>query len=168
MGSVRPETSAFGVPDRLTTLELGYVGLREAELRDEVPLAEADPASRPRQTKASLTRRRELRVSPPQWDKQCWLAPAVPMASGVIDLPAVLATPPVFRPVMRVCLAERYTVRWRRGDTVAYVFAEREAAEGDGTVGVIATIPVSKTGWTDVAEVRAVATRWLRERARAA
>lgn len=74
----------------------------------------------------------------------------------------------VFRPVMRVCLAEGYTVRWRRGEGVAYVFADRQAGDGDGTAGAIDTIPVSKTGWTDVAEVRTVAARWLRERARAA
>lgn len=72
-----------------------------------------------------------------------------------------------FRPVMRIRLAEGYTVRWRRADGVAYVFADREAADGHGTVGAIDTIPVSKTGWTDAAEVRAVAARWLRERARA-
>lgn len=72
----------------------------------------------------------------------------------------------VFRPVMRVCLADGCTVRWCRGDAVAYVFSDRQAS--DGETGAIDTIPVSKTGWTDVAEVRTVAVRWLRERARAA
>lgn len=74
----------------------------------------------------------------------------------------------VFRQVMRVRLAEGYTVRWRRGDAAAYVFADRQAGDGDGTAGAIDSIPVSQTGWTDVGEVRTVATRWLRERARAA
>lgn len=69
----------------------------------------------------------------------------------------------VARLVMRVYLAEGYTIRWGRGDAAAYVFADREAGDGDRVVGVIDTIPVSKTGWTDAAEVRTVATRWLRE-----
>jgi hypothetical protein len=68
------------------------------------------------------------------------------------------------RVVMWVYLPEGYTIRWRRGDAAAYVFADREAGDGDRVVGVIDTIPVSKTGWTDAAEVKAVATRWLRER----
>lgn len=68
------------------------------------------------------------------------------------------------RLVMRVYLTEGYTIRWRRGDPVAYVFADRQAADGDPTLGAIDTIPVSKTGWTDAVEVRAVGTRWLRER----
>ncbi len=67
------------------------------------------------------------------------------------------------RLVMRVYLAEGYTIRWRRGDAAAYVFADREAGDGDRVARSIDTIPVSKTGWTDAVEVRAVATRWLRE-----
>lgn len=58
---------------------------------------------------------------------------------------------------MRVYLPEGYTIRWRRGDAAAYVFADREAGDGDRIAGVIDTIPVSKTGWTDAAEVRTVA-----------
>ncbi|MGH3920370.1 MAG: hypothetical protein ACRDSG_15240 [Pseudonocardiaceae bacterium] len=74
----------------------------------------------------------------------------------------------MFRPVMRVYLAAGYTIRWRRGDGVAYVFADREACDGDRVVGAIDMIPVSKAGWTDAVEVRAVAARWLREPARTA
>lgn len=70
----------------------------------------------------------------------------------------------VARLVMRVYLPDGYIIRWRRGDAAAYVFADREAGDGDLVVGAIDTVPVSKTGWTDGAEVRAVATRWLRER----
>ncbi|MGH3814127.1 MAG: hypothetical protein ACRDUV_17035 [Pseudonocardiaceae bacterium] len=70
--------------------------------------------------------------------------------------------------MMWVYLAEGYTIRWRRGDAVAYVFADREAGDSDRVVGAIDTIPVSKTGWTDAIEVRAVAARWLRERTRTA
>lgn len=33
----------------------------------------------------------------------------------------------VFQPVMWVYLTDGYTVRWRRGDDVAYVFADRQA-----------------------------------------
>ncbi|MGH4013744.1 MAG: hypothetical protein ACRDSL_07375 [Pseudonocardiaceae bacterium] len=66
----------------------------------------------------------------------------------------------VFQPVMWVYLADGYTIRWRRGDDVAYVFADRQASEG--AIGAIDTIPVSKTGWTDISDVRMVATRWLR------
>ncbi|MGH3547995.1 MAG: hypothetical protein ACRDQU_07745 [Pseudonocardiaceae bacterium] len=65
----------------------------------------------------------------------------------------------MFRPVMRVYLADGYTIRWRRGDAVAYVFADREASDSDRVAGAIDTIPVSKTGWTDTVEVRAVAVR---------
>ncbi|MGH8879627.1 MAG: hypothetical protein ACRD0P_20140 [Stackebrandtia sp.] len=53
-----------------------------------------------------------------------------------------------------------YTFRWRRGDAVAYVFADQQ--NGDETWGAIDTIPVSKTGWTDIADVRQIATRWRR------
>jgi hypothetical protein len=72
------------------------------------------------------------------------------------------------RLVMRVYLTEGYTIRWRRGDAVAYVFADRQAGDGDRTLGAIDTIVVSKTGWTDAVEVRAVAARWLRGRVRVA
>ncbi|MGH3430418.1 MAG: hypothetical protein ACRDQZ_23095 [Mycobacteriales bacterium] len=73
-----------------------------------------------------------------------------------------------FRPVMRVYLAQGYTIRWRRGDALAYVFADRESGDGEGVAGAIDTIPVSKTGWTDASEVRALADRWRRERGRVA
>ena len=68
----------------------------------------------------------------------------------------------VFQPVMWVYLADGCTVRWRRGDDVAYVFADRQASDGAGTVSAIDTIPVSKNGWTDIVDVRMVATRWRR------
>ena len=60
------------------------------------------------------------------------------------------------------------TIRWRRGDDVAYVFSGRQLEtypdEQSGT-GVLATIAVSPKGWTDLAEVRRVGQRWLRSRA---
>lgn len=67
-----------------------------------------------------------------------------------------------FKPVMCVRLLEGYTVRWRRGDAVAYVFADQQT--GEETTSAIDTIPVSRSGWTDITDVRQVATRWLRTR----
>lgn len=65
-----------------------------------------------------------------------------------------------FKPVMSIHLPEGYTIRWRRGDAVAYVFADQQT--GDETTNAIDTIPVSRTGWTDITDVRQVAARWLR------
>lgn len=54
------------------------------------------------------------------------------------------------------------TIRWKRGDRVAYVLEGRRI--GDYTMtGILATIPVLPAGWTDLAEVRSVGRRWARE-----
>lgn len=45
------------------------------------------------------------------------------------------------RLVMRVCLTEGYTIRWRRGNAVAYVSADRQAGDGGAILGAIGTIP---------------------------
>jgi hypothetical protein len=58
-----------------------------------------------------------------------------------------------------VRLEGRYTIRWRRGDTVAYVLGAQQIGD-HGMAGVVDTIPVSPTGWTDLAEVRHVGQRW--------
>ncbi len=61
-----------------------------------------------------------------------------------------------------------YTIRWERGDQVAYVFAGKQAEtypDKPLTVPVLATIPVSASGWVDLAQIRLVAERWLRTRA---
>lgn len=63
---------------------------------------------------------------------------------------------------MWIHLPGEYTVRWRRGDAVAYVFADRHTGDSQDTHGTIDTIPVSKTGWSDIADVRLIADRWLR------
>lgn len=56
-----------------------------------------------------------------------------------------------------------FTVRWRRGDPVAYVLGGKRI--GDHGMGeVLDTIPVVPTGWTDLADVRQLGRRWGRER----
>jgi len=56
-----------------------------------------------------------------------------------------------------------YTIRWRRGDAVAYVLSGKKLGD-HGMAEVLGTIPVSPAGWTDLAEVRALGRRWVRER----
>lgn len=58
-----------------------------------------------------------------------------------------------------------YTIRWQRGDHVAYVFAGEQMTtypDKPLTVPVLATIPVPSSGWTDLAQIRFVGERWLR------
>ena len=54
------------------------------------------------------------------------------------------------------------TIRWCRGDTVAYVLRGCRIGE-HMTTGVLDTILVTPTGWTDLAEVRLVGRRWVRQ-----
>ena len=61
-----------------------------------------------------------------------------------------------------VQLEGRYTIRWRRGDPVAHVLAGQQL-DDHGMAGVLETIPVSPSGWTDLAEVRLIGQRWLRQ-----
>ncbi|MGH3815482.1 MAG: hypothetical protein ACRDUV_24030 [Pseudonocardiaceae bacterium] len=63
-------------------------------------------------------------------------------------------------PVGWVQLPDGYTIRWRRGDPVAHVLVGQQL-DNHGTAGVLATIPVSPSGWTDLAQVRLVGQRWL-------
>lgn len=61
-----------------------------------------------------------------------------------------------------------YTVRWRRGDPVAHVLAGQRM-DNHGTAGVVDTVPVPPSGWTDLAEVRQLGQRWWqRQRAQRA
>ncbi|MGH3941086.1 MAG: hypothetical protein ACRDTG_21090 [Pseudonocardiaceae bacterium] len=54
------------------------------------------------------------------------------------------------------------TVRWRRGEPLAYVLDGKRI--GDHTLaGVLDTIPAPPTGWTDLADLRLAAQRWLRQ-----
>jgi hypothetical protein len=59
---------------------------------------------------------------------------------------------------------EGYTIRWRRGDPVAYVLHGHRIGDHTTTAGVLDTIPVAPTGWTDLAEIRSLGQRWLRQR----
>jgi hypothetical protein len=65
-------------------------------------------------------------------------------------------------PVGWVHVGDGYTVRWRRGDPVAYVL-DGERTGDHGMAGVLDTISVSPAGWTDLAEIRQVGQRWRRQ-----
>jgi hypothetical protein len=57
------------------------------------------------------------------------------------------------------------TIRWQRGDKVAYIFEGKQTeAHPDEGVGVLATIPVSSTGWTDLADVKLAGENWVKEK----
>ncbi|MGH3871333.1 MAG: hypothetical protein ACRDSR_07430 [Pseudonocardiaceae bacterium] len=58
-----------------------------------------------------------------------------------------------------VQLEGRCTVRWRRGEPVAYVLGAQQVGD-HGMAGVVDTIPVSRSGWTNLAEVRQAGQRW--------
>ncbi len=55
-----------------------------------------------------------------------------------------------------------YTIRWRRGDAVAYVLSGKKLGD-HGMADVLDTIPVLPAGWTDLAEIRLLGQRWLRQ-----
>ena len=59
--------------------------------------------------------------------------------------------------------ADGFTIRWRRGEPVAYVLEGKWLGDHSATA-TLGTIPVTPTGWTDLAEVRLVGERWLRAR----
>lgn len=65
-------------------------------------------------------------------------------------------------PVGWVQLPGGYTIRWRRGDPAAHVLPS-EQTDDHGMAGVLATIAVSPTGWTDLAEIHQLGQRWLRQ-----
>ena len=56
-----------------------------------------------------------------------------------------------------------FTIRWRRGDPVAYVF-QGQQLDNHATAGVLDTIAVPSAGWTDLAQIRQVGQRWLQRR----
>ena len=62
-------------------------------------------------------------------------------------------------PIAWHCHKGRFTVRWRRGEEVAYVLTGRRM-DDRGMTEVIDTIAVRTDGWTDAVEVRALADRW--------
>jgi FtsP/CotA-like multicopper oxidase with cupredoxin domain len=55
-----------------------------------------------------------------------------------------------------------FTIRWKKGDTVAYVLSGRR--DDHGMHDLLDTIPVLPQGWTDQAEVRQLGERWVRAR----
>lgn len=69
---------------------------------------------------------------------------------------------PKAAPIGWVSLDVGYTIRWRRGEPVAYVLDGRQMVN-QGTADVLGTIPVPTSGWTDLAEVRLTGQRWLRK-----
>jgi hypothetical protein len=56
-----------------------------------------------------------------------------------------------------------FTIRWRRGDRVAYVLHGQRIGD-HGMADVLGTIPVLPAGWTDLAEIRLLGQRWVRGR----
>jgi hypothetical protein len=53
-----------------------------------------------------------------------------------------------------------FTIRWRRGDPVAYVLAGKRL-DDHGMTDVLDTIPVPVTGWTNLTEIRTLGERLL-------
>lgn len=56
-----------------------------------------------------------------------------------------------------------FTIRWRRGEQVAYVLSGHRLGD-HGMAEVLGTIPVLPAGWTDLAELRTLGQRWIRAR----
>jgi hypothetical protein len=56
-----------------------------------------------------------------------------------------------------------FTIRWRRGDPVAYVLSGQRV-DDQAVTDVLGTIPVLPAGWTDLAEIRSLRRRWVRHR----
>lgn len=55
------------------------------------------------------------------------------------------------------------TIRWQRGASVAYVLDGRRIGDHATGAGVLATIPATPAGWTDLTEIRLLGQRWLRQ-----
>ncbi|MGH8603494.1 MAG: hypothetical protein ACREXR_12205 [Gammaproteobacteria bacterium] len=57
------------------------------------------------------------------------------------------------------------TIRWQRGDNVAYIFkGKRLETHPNETLRaeLLATIPVSSKGWTDLADVKLAGENWVK------
>ncbi len=59
--------------------------------------------------------------------------------------------------------ADGFTIRWKRGDQVAYMLSGQRLGD-HGMTEVLGTIPVLPVGWTDLAELRTLGQRWMRAR----
>lgn len=53
-----------------------------------------------------------------------------------------------------------YTIRWRRGDSVAYVLVGKQL-DSHAVTDVLTTVQVPSQGWIDMEHVRAHGQRWL-------
>lgn len=58
---------------------------------------------------------------------------------------------------------EGFTIRWRRGEPVAYVLHGRRIGNHATVDGVLAAIPATSTGWTDLTDIRSLGSRWLQQ-----
>ena len=59
------------------------------------------------------------------------------------------------------------TIRWQRGDNVAYIFEGKQLEtypDEPLRVEVLATIPVLPKGWTDLAHARRTGENWVKTR----
>jgi hypothetical protein len=61
------------------------------------------------------------------------------------------------------------TIRWLRGDKVAYIFEGKQLeaySDKPSMTEVLATIPVSSKGWTDIADVKLAGENWVKAKRR--
>lgn len=56
---------------------------------------------------------------------------------------------------------EGITIRWRRGEPVAYVLEGKWVGDHTAT-GILDKIVVGPAGWTDLTEIQLLGQRWLR------
>ena len=54
------------------------------------------------------------------------------------------------------------TIRWQRGDTVAYIFEGKHLDTYPDEPLKLDTIPVLPKGWTDIAHVRRTGENWVK------
>lgn len=78
------------------------------------------------------------------------------------------AAAPAYRPTAWAYLTSGdYTIRWQRGDDVAYIFEGKQfktSPEQALSLPVLDTIPVSLKGWTDLTHVRRLGEGWVKTR----
>jgi len=75
---------------------------------------------------------------------------------------------PAYRPTAWAYLPSGdCTIRWQRGDTVAYIFQGKQLEtypDEPLKLEVFDTIPVLPKGWTDIAHVRRTGENWVKAR----
>lgn len=75
---------------------------------------------------------------------------------------ATLSTAPVGWVFLNRYGHDGITVRWKRGETVAYVFDGKRLGD-HGSVGILDKIQVVPAGWADLNDIRQLALRWIRQ-----